>query len=473
MQTDVGSITEIAPVTTASFSYEAFYAYSHDVIQNDNVLRIFPRSGGSQTNVQYYVFVSPSDYHVAYTDRLGNTVRRSNIIQVHRELEIRVNGTVDLAVQALFVADLPLELYRRQAPVESEFLAETALVSPSGLMGAAAEATGGAGLVLEAVDAVVQWLHGNIRYERGYTSVGTKAEDVLAAGFGVCQDFAHVAVGMLRAIGVPARYVSGLMASQTGETHAWIEFYHLTEGWLPADPTRKMVIPLPADLLTFAVGRDYSDVPPVSGSFLSSGEAVFMAVNTSLSILEKDVPDARDAERGVMTTDPRALSQDVSLWLTNSRVYNLIWLGRWMERAESLIRAIDSAALTYLGDQGPDVVPTQALRSVALAWGIEPNDPEDPLSALINQAGASSVRVSVERARDNAHQVAPLELMTALNVLLLRLDNIEAGPLSPSALHDFATQILNEMAESSRIVEEVWFKREGLTEEEIVRRFLQ
>ncbi len=148
MQTDVGSITEIAPVTTASFSYEAFYAYSHDVIQNDNVLRIFPRSGGSQTNVQYYVFVSPSDYHVAYTDRLGNTVRRSNIIQAHWELEIRVNGTVDLAVQALFVADLPLELYRRQAPVESEFLAETALVSPSGLMGAAAEATGGAGLVL-------------------------------------------------------------------------------------------------------------------------------------------------------------------------------------------------------------------------------------------------------------------------------------------------------------------------------------
>ena len=144
-----------------------------------------------------------------------------------------------------------------------------------------------------------------------------------------------------------------------------------------------------------------------------------------------------------------------------------------MERAESLIRAIDSAALTYLGDQGPDVVPTQALRSVALAWGIAPNDPEDPLSALINQAGASSVRVSVERARDNAHQVAPLELMTALNVLLRRLDNIEAGPVSPSALHDFTTQILNEMAESSRIVEEVWFKREGLTEEEIVRRFLQ
>ncbi len=174
-----------------------------------------------------------------------------------------------------------------------------------------------------------------------------------------------------------------------------------------------------------------------------------------------------------MTTDPRSLSQDSSLWLTNSRVYNLIWMGRWIERAESLIRAVDSAALASLQGQESEAVISEWLLAVALAWGIEPQDRGDPLSAIINQPGASSVRMSLERARDNAHQVAPLELMTALNGVIRWLDVVDLVPSRPSDLHDFATRMLNEMTATFRIVEEVWFTREGLTEEEIVRRFLQ
>ena len=101
------------------------------------------------------------------------------------------------------------------------------------------------------------------------------------------------------------------------------------------------------------------------------------------------------------------------------------------------------------------------------------NDPAEPLAAIINQPGASSVRVSIEHARNNAHQVAPLELMTALNGLLRWLDEVDASHISPSALHDFTTRVLEEMAQAFGIVEKVWFKREGLTEEEILRRFLQ
>ncbi len=288
MQANVGSFAEIAPVTTAEFSYEACYAYSRDVVQNDNVLRVFPRSDGGQTNPAYHISITPGDYHVEYDDRFGNRVRRSSIVAAHRTLEIRVNGTAELVERPGLVSDLPMALYWGREQVEAEYLAGTSLISPSALMGAALEASAGASSVLEIVDAVVGWLHDHIRYERGYTSVATQAQDVLSLGFGVCQDFAHVAAGMLRAIGVPARYVSGLMASQSGETHAWIEYYHLTEGWLPADPTRRKVTPFPDDLLAFAVGRDYSDVPPVSGSFLSSGQAMLMEVNTSLWIHRQD-----------------------------------------------------------------------------------------------------------------------------------------------------------------------------------------
>ena len=174
-----------------------------------------------------------------------------------------------------------------------------------------------------------------------------------------------------------------------------------------------------------------------------------------------------------MATDPRALSQGGSQWLTNSRVYNLIWMGRWMERAESLVRAVDGAALSSLDNDDGDAAFLRALHAIARAWGVEPNDPAEPLAAIINQPGASSVRVSIEHARNNAHQVAPLELMTALNGLLRWLDEVDASHISPSALHDFTTRVLEEMAQTFGIVEKVWFKREGLTEEEILRRFLQ
>ena len=61
------------------------------------------------------------------------------------------------------------------------------------------------------------------------------------------------------------------MTRQAGETHSWLEFLHPAHGWLPADPTRGVVLETGTDYLKFAVGRDYSEVPPVSGSFVSSG----------------------------------------------------------------------------------------------------------------------------------------------------------------------------------------------------------
>ena len=128
----------------------------------------------------------------------------------------------------------------------------------------ASSAAGGAVSLLQVVESVTSWLHRNIAYERGYTNVFTTAEEVVARGHGVCQDYAHVAIGMLRALGIPARYASGLLASQVGETHAWIEFHHPDSGWLTADPTRAHMLPPPTELLTFAIGRDYNDAARAS-----------------------------------------------------------------------------------------------------------------------------------------------------------------------------------------------------------------
>ena len=128
-----------------------------------------------------------------------------------------------------------------------------------------------------------------LTYRQGATEIGTTLAELVAGGAGVCQDFAHLATGMLRSVGVPARYVSGYLfaadetAPDTGtadtetgdvvsvQTHAWIEAALPGWGWWPLDPTngggvgeRHVVI---------GCGRDYGDVPPVRGAFIGSGTA--------------------------------------------------------------------------------------------------------------------------------------------------------------------------------------------------------
>jgi transglutaminase-like putative cysteine protease len=82
---------------------------------------------------------------------------------------------------------------------------------------------------------------------------------------------AHLTLGLLRALGIPARYVSGLLATQAGDTHAWLEFLHPQLGWVTCDPTRGKTVVTDADLVKFAVGRDYSQASPVEGSFVCKG----------------------------------------------------------------------------------------------------------------------------------------------------------------------------------------------------------
>jgi transglutaminase-like putative cysteine protease len=114
--------------------------------------------------------------------------------------------------------------------------------------------------------------HETLRYERGATHVRTSSAQARAAGGGVCQDFAHVTLALLRAAGLPARYVSGYLhpaaeagigETTTGESHAWVEFW--AGAWAAADPTSLAEVGSRHVLL--ARGRDYADVRPLSGIY--------------------------------------------------------------------------------------------------------------------------------------------------------------------------------------------------------------
>jgi transglutaminase-like putative cysteine protease len=141
----------------------------------------------------------------------------------------------------------------------------------------------------EAVLAVSEWVHDKLTYQRGTTGVHSSAADAWAAREGVCQDYAHLTLALLRAIGIPSRYVSGYLHTKPdarigetvrGESHAWIEAW--TGGWWGFDPTNDVEIG--ARHIWVAMARDYADVSPLKGTY-SGGAATAIEVSVDVTRL--------------------------------------------------------------------------------------------------------------------------------------------------------------------------------------------
>ena len=292
MQANVGSPIE---TVTASFIYAVRYGYSEPVINNDNQLRVLPRDGEGQSTSSTKVWSIPSGRGVEFNDRFGNRVHRLRVMQPHTTFIVAAAGTVHLSIDQPDWVDLPISDLA-DLPESFEFTAISPLVDPATVSQTAFAAAGDTYSLLTAMKSVVQWVYEKIDYKRGTTTVATTADQVLEAGEGVCQDKTHLALGMLRALKIPSRYASGLISGQTGETHSWVECYHPYQGWLGADPTRGVILPPASDYVKLGVGRDYTDVSPVTGSFLSTGAAVDVAAIAEVRLTDT-TPTLEDALR--------------------------------------------------------------------------------------------------------------------------------------------------------------------------------
>jgi transglutaminase-like putative cysteine protease len=114
--------------------------------------------------------------------------------------------------------------------------------------------------------ALMKFVHRHLKYESNSTNVHTHMSEVLRDRRGVCQDFAHLMLGLCRAIKIPARYVSGYLATEAASaTHAWVEVFVPGHGWRGLDPTHDCQIG--ETYVKLGNGRDYSDVPPISGNY--------------------------------------------------------------------------------------------------------------------------------------------------------------------------------------------------------------
>ena len=144
--------------------------------------------------------------------------------------------------------------------------------------------------VLQALEELTGRIHADFVYDNRATTVNTPVAEVFRLRRGVCQDFAHVQIAMLRSLGLPARYVSGYLRTippegedrmiGTDATHAWLSAYCGNGQWLEVDPTNHRFCSV--DHIMLAWGRDYSDIPPLTGVFVGGGQH---RLNVSVDVL--------------------------------------------------------------------------------------------------------------------------------------------------------------------------------------------
>ena len=249
MQTDLGSggLEDGEGAIVASYTYAARYGYSGDVLHNDNQIRLLPREGEGQRALWASVWTLPDGSGVRYGDRFGNGVHRARVVDVHSTLVVATAGRVSLSTAAPQPPDAPLDA-AKELPQGLEFLMPSPLVNPDSVSALARSVAGGTRSLLETARLATDWIYREILYKRGATGVGTTAAQVVEAMEGVCQDKTHLGLGMLRSLGAPCRYVSGLLTGQVGETHSWMEFLHPQAGWLGADPDARRNLPAGARL---------------------------------------------------------------------------------------------------------------------------------------------------------------------------------------------------------------------------------
>ena len=263
-------------------------AYSADVVESVMDTRLGPHSDEQQRWLGFELKVEPAAAVRRYDDGFGNAAHLVTVARPHRAVEIRMRGEIETLLVDPFAA--PRTPPAQLDPAEIvDFTGPSKLVPRADALHSMAAPFGGEP-PFEAVGKLMHLVHERFEYRADLTKVETDVAEVLTHSSGVCQDFAHVLIGLCRAIGVPARYVSGyLLAGAEGRpsrgaeaSHAWVEAFTPTHGWRGFDPTNDLLAS--ESHVKMAVGRDYHDVPPTRGTFRGyADEDLTVAVTTRLA----------------------------------------------------------------------------------------------------------------------------------------------------------------------------------------------
>lgn len=283
-------------MNTYRISHRTTYRYDDDVSASYGRAHLLPRDRPGQRCRESQVTVTPDPAELReHVDFFGNRSTYFTVTAAHRVLEVLAESTVVVSARPGAAGVPAWEDVRdtlRGGPTEPVLLDARAYVLPSprlpvhpAVAAYTAPSFPARRPLDEAVTDLATRIHRDFRYVSGSSSVSSTVPELLERGEGVCQDFAHLAVAGLRAMGLAARYVSGYLETRpppgrerlvgADASHAWVSVCTGT-GWLDVDPTNDRLVD--ASYVELAHGRDYADVPPLKGVIFSDAAASEMDV---------------------------------------------------------------------------------------------------------------------------------------------------------------------------------------------------
>ena len=254
------------------------YAYKSPVVASFNEARLTPRSDARQNVILNRVETAPASRSYRYVDYWGTAVTAFDLHAPHSELEVTAASVVETDVPEPVEASLEWSDLASEAVLDRyhEVLVPTRYTPASKRIARVGRKIAKSDAPRDAVIAAAQWVRSELDYVPGSTGVHSSGLDALREGKGVCQDFAHLHLILLRGMGIPARYVSGYLHPQRaaaigdavdGQSHAWVQVW--TGAWWNYDPTND--VDINEQYVSVGVGRDYSDVTPLKGIYSGEG----------------------------------------------------------------------------------------------------------------------------------------------------------------------------------------------------------
>jgi transglutaminase-like putative cysteine protease len=252
------------------------YEYDRNVKESINEIKIFPYSCNEQETLQHdLIITNQPDMHI-YHDYWGNKTGIFNLLSAHRELVIESKLVMRTIAPPQTGIKSPSGWRELNSGVKGtlrliELATAKAINSQDQIEEIAHQIFNVKKDVAETVEQCNEYIYKNFEYIKGITNIETTVDEILEKRAGVCQDFAHVLLQLLRSLKIPSRYVSGYICPNKngmrgeGATHAWVEVWLPYQGWIGIDPTNNVWVT--NSHIKLAVGRNFSDCTPIKGAF--------------------------------------------------------------------------------------------------------------------------------------------------------------------------------------------------------------
>ena len=257
------------------------YRYDSQVSESTMVVRMQPRTDRQQRCLNFLLEVWPHAQVLATSDCMQNAIHYFDIPRRHSELLLRAQSLVLVQDSDPLPESHEASTWKEleDAALKGQhwdWLTPSSFARPTDLLSGFAEEIG-FGKAKEPLSALIdlnERIHAAIEYTPKSTAVDSPIDTALENRRGVCQDFSHIMIALLRRAGIPARYVSGYIFQDperkdendiSGASHAWVEAFLPVTGWIGFDPTNNSFVS--DNHIRIAIGRDYADVPPTRGTY--------------------------------------------------------------------------------------------------------------------------------------------------------------------------------------------------------------